>query len=95
MSQHNGDQNPTEINLDIATLDSSSGEENEAHSQSSRLIPDYANILTSGIRQIKIIQERRKRSGIPKIFVLTALFASVDVTTTNSILPETASFHPS
>ena len=92
MIHHNSDKKHTKVNLDAATLASPSGEEHDVPSQSSCLIPEYVNLRTSGLRRRKIIQERQKRIGIPKIFGLTALFASVDMTVTKSILPETASF---
>ena len=86
-------QNPTEVNMDTATMASPSGEEHIVPSNSFQLIQEYVNLRTSGLRQSKIIQYRDKREkGIPKLCSLIFLFASVAMSATNSILPETASF---
>ena len=47
----NGAQNPTEVNLDTEILASPSGEEHDVPSQSYCLIPEYANLRTSGLRR--------------------------------------------
>ena len=46
MSHSNSAQNPTEVNLDSSTLDLPSGEDHNVPYQSSRLIPEYVNLLT-------------------------------------------------
>ena len=93
MIHSNSVKNPTDINLDSATLDSPSGEDREVPSHSSRLIPEYPNLRISGLRRNKIIQERdSKVNGIPKVFGLIYLFTYVVMFITKSILPETESF---
>ena len=57
MNHSNNVKNTTDINIDAATMDSPSGEEHGVPSQSSHLIPEYTNLLISGLRQIKRIQE--------------------------------------
>ena len=57
----NSAQNPTGVNLDASTLASPSVEEHNVPSQSSRLIPEYANLWTSGLRLSKIIQYKYRR----------------------------------
>ena len=43
--------------------------------------------------QIKIIQEKYKKvDGVPKVFGLISLFASMSMSVTNYILPDTAIF---
>ena len=92
MSHYNDEKNPTGVNLDAETLASKSGEEHYVPSQASRLIPYYENLRTSVLRQSKIIHERQERIFIPKIFVLMAILASVVMTSTKFILPETVIF---
>ena len=93
MIHSNSLQNPTEVNLDIATLYSPSGEEHDVPSQSSHLIPEYTNLLVSALSISKIVQEQYKNeNGIPKVFGLISLSAYVVIFSTKSILPETASF---
>ena len=53
-------KNNTEIKLDAATMDSSGGEYYNVPSQSSRLIPEYANLHISGLRRKIIIQEKTR-----------------------------------
>ena len=86
---YNGEKTPTEINLYSAILASPSGEENVVPSQYYRLIPEYANLRTSGSKQSKRIQERQEISGISNIFGLMYLFAYASMTATKSILLET------
>ena len=51
------------------------------------------NLRISGFRWSKIIQEKYKKGyGIPKVFGLISLFASVAMSDTKSIIPEIASF---
>ena len=95
MRHHNGEQNPTEVKLDSATMASPSGEDNNVPSKSSSLIPEYANIITSGLRRSKIIQEIKERIGIPNIFGIMAVFAYVSMSAIKSTLQETAIFRPS
>ena len=79
----------TDIDLDSAMLDSPSGEDHNVPSHSSLLIPEYANLRISGLRQSKIIQEiYKKENGIPEVFGLVDLFASEAMYVTKSILPE-------
>ena len=76
----------TEINLDAATLDQTSGEYQDIPSQS-LLIPEYASLRTSGPTQIKRFQEIDKKGSVkPKVFGLIYLFASVEMSATKSIL---------
>ena len=63
MVHSNSEQNPTEVNLYEATLDSPSVEYHDVPSHSSRLIPEYANLLISGLRRSKIIQDKYKRAN--------------------------------
>ena len=49
----NSAQNTPEVNLDAATLASPGGEDHNVPSQSSRLIPEYENLRTSGLGQRK------------------------------------------
>ena len=84
----NSAQNNTEVNLDKSTLDSTSGEKHDVHSHSYRQIPEYTNLRTSELRQIKIIQDKDKRKkGIPEVFGLIYLLAYVAMSATNYILP--------
>ena len=88
MSHSNSAQNSTEVNLDAATLDSYSGEEQNMPSRSSSLIPEYENLRTSGLSLSKIIQDKYKMiKGIPKVLSLISLFTSVAMSITKSILP--------
>ena len=88
---YNSDQNTIEVNLDAETLASPIVEEHNLPSQSSSLILEYANLHTSGLRRSKIIQDKGKtEKGIPKVFGLIALFASVTMSANKYILPETA-----
>ena len=51
------------------------------------------NLRIYGLRQNKIVQEKYKKgNGTQKVFELITLFASVDMSVVNYILPETASF---
>ena len=61
-------------------------------SRYSRLVQEYANLRTSGLSQIKIINEKQEISVIPKMFVIMAIFLSVAMTVAKSILPETEMF---
>ena len=93
MSHYNSVQKSTDINLDTATLDSPSGEDHGVPSQSSRLIPEYANFRISGLRQSKIIKEKYKKgNGTPKIFGLITLFTYMAMYYVKYILSEIASF---
>ena len=58
VSHHNGEKTLTEVNLDVAMLNSPSGEEHVVPSQSSLLTPEYSNSRTSGLRRSKKNQER-------------------------------------
>ena len=93
MRHYNSVQNPTKFNIYAETLDSPSGEDQDMPSQSSRLIPEYANICISALRLIKIIQERYKHGyGIPKVFCLISIFEPVAMSVTKSILTGTDFF---
>ena len=82
-----------EVNLHASIMASPCGEEHDVTSQSSRLIPEYENLRTSGLRQSKIIQCKYKKGKvIPKVFGLIDLFASVAMSCTKYILPKIASF---
>ena len=86
-------QDPTEVNLDAEMMASPSGEEHVVTSQSSRSILYYANVRILGLRKIKIIKEKdNNRYGIPRIFGLISLFASVDMSSTKSMIPQTVIF---
>ena len=61
MSHLNSAQNTTGVHLDAEMLASPSGGDQDVPSHSSRLIPEYANLRTSGLRQSKIIQDKYKR----------------------------------
>ena len=96
VNHSNSAQNPTDLNLDTATLDSPSGEGHVVPLHLSRLIPEYANIRTSGLRRRKIIQDKEKNEkGIPKVFGLIYLFASVEISATKYILYRNSIFQPS
>ena len=72
---------------------SPSGEEHDMTSQSSHLIPEYANLCISVLIQRKIIQEKDNTGNvIPTVFRIIALFSSVSMSGTKSILPEIESF---
>ena len=74
-------------------MDLPSLEEHGVPSQSSCLIPEYVNLAISVLRRSKIIQEKYKKGGsISKVFGLIELSASVAMSVTKSIIPETASF---
>ena len=86
-SYSNSVKTPTEINLDTAMLDPQSGEDQGVPSQYSCLIPEYENLHISGLRRIKIIQEiGKKGNGITKVFFPIALFVSVAMSATDSII---------
>ena len=83
----NSAHNTTEVNLYASTMASPSGEEHYTTSQSSCLIPEHANPRISGLRQIKIIQEKYKQgNGTPKVFGLIYLFSYVVMSATKSII---------
>ena len=93
MSHYNSAQNPTEVNLDAATLASPSGEDHTVPLQYSHLIPEYANLHTSRLRQRKIIQDKDKRKkSITKVSGLIEFFESVAMSTTKSILTDISIF---
>ena len=51
------------------------------------------NLRILGLRRSKIIQEKYKKgNGIPKVFGLISLFASVAMSSTKSVIPEITSF---
>ena len=80
MSHYNSVENPTEINLDEAIMDSPSREEHDMPAQSSRLILEYANLQNSELSQIKIFQERDKKRYInPNVLGLIDLFTYVAI----------------
>ena len=61
--------------------------------QSSRLIPEYANLQNSELSQIKIFQERDKKRYInPNVLGLIDLFTYVAIYWTKSILTQTGIF---
>ena len=87
-------QDPNQVNLYAEILDSPSAEEKDVPSNS-WLIPQYSNLCTSGLRQIKWAQEiYTKVICKPKLLILIYLFASVSMSSTKSTIPETASFQP-
>ena len=87
MSHYNSAQSPTMVNRDVATLDSPGGEEHDVPSHSSRLIPEYANLCTSGLRQKKRVQDKdKKEKVIQNVFGIIYIFASVAMSVTKSIL---------
>ena len=93
VSHSNSAEILTEFNVYAATLDSPGVEEHDMTSRSSRLIPDYVNLRTSGLMQRIIIQDRYKKEKIiTKLFGLLALLVSVAMYATKFIIPETESF---
>ena len=89
----NNVKTPIDINLDAATLASTSGEDHNFPSQSSRLIPEYVNLCISGLwKSIRIQGKYKNRDSITKGFGLIVLFTYVAISVTKSFLPNTLNF---